>query len=237
MKGIGIVPSATFWRPESSGHTQIQAGSQGNTSTKAELDDDLGLDGDDQWTARLDVETGPHRIGLEYLPLSLSGSTHADSTFLLNGATFPMGDDIHSDLDLTTWILRYDFSSSTNRKTADAMRFGVHAIWWDYDLEVKDFTSGASESRQFSKVYPGVHADLTFDMSRGLISNFYGGYATKLYDTDSRIWELSGALGYKLSDGLQVSLGYRWMTWNVDESNNDGDFSLRGPYASLALRF
>jgi len=235
MKDVSITPSATYWKPEVTGDMAITAGSKPGTATETRLDEDLGLDGDYQWTARLDVQAGKHRIGVEYLPIQLSGSTLSNDDFTFHGATYPAGDKISSDLGLTTWIARYDYQITANKKTADSLRIGIDGWLWDFDSQVKGTPSGNDESRHFSHFYPGVHGELTFDAGHNLTTTLFGSYATTSLDT--RLWDLSASLAYTISDKAFISLGYRWITWDFNESTNDGDFALRGPYVGLALRF
>ena len=235
LEDVSITPSASYWKPDVSGDFDITAASIPGTATETRLDEDLGLDGDDQWTARVDVQAGKHRVGLEYLPLQLSGSTITEDDFIFHGATYPVGDHVRSDVGLTTWIARYDYQVWSTETTADSIRIGLDGWLWDFDARVKGSPSGNDEHRHFSHFYPGVHGELTFDASHGLTLTLFGSYATTSIDT--RLWDVNGSLAYTIADKASISLGYRWITWDFNESSNDGDFDLRGPFVGLALHF
>ncbi len=228
-------PVAAYWRLGLKGDVVVTAASQPGTGTKVDLDDDLGVDGEDKWTGRLDVGAGKHRFGLEYLPLRMSGSNTLGKDIVYHGSTYRAGERVFTDLDLTTYALRWDYAVSQQKRTADVMRLGLGAWWWKYGSQVKGSVSGNDERRTFSHLYPGVNGQWVLDLSKGVTLDLSGALAAT--SADRTIWDVSAGISYMTSDALRATIGYRILTWDYDESTNDGDFALTGPFAAFTLRF
>lgn len=226
--------AAKYWQAEPNGHVDVEAGSQPATSTHAGLSSGLELDGDDQllWSAALDL--GEHRFSAEYLPLAFSGSG-ATNGFTFHGAAFPAGDNVSTDFNLETWVLKWDYALSKQKKTADAFRVGLGAWWWNFDLDTRGTPSGNAESREFSRIYPGVHALLTMELGESATLDLAGALAANSYHR--RLYDWSAELHYPVSDYVFLGLGYRWLIWDFNETTNDGDFDFTGPLGSLTIRF
>ncbi len=223
----------TYWQPQPKGETFITAGSKPGTATSVDLDHDLGLDSRRQFTWRGDVAFSSQRITFEYLPLSFHGSTNVGSDFTFHGATYTSGTAISSQFDLETYILHWDSELWSERKTKSSAHAGIGAWWWRYDMQVSG--GGNDERRKFSHVYPGVHGDTTWDVGNGLLATLEIAFAAT--GANRRLYDFSGGLTYNVSDHLDLAAGYRLMRWDFNESTNDGDFDIRGPYAGLTIRF
>ena len=232
--GASLDVSASWWELEADGDVKVGAGTS-DTGTRAEIDDDLGITRDETWSGRIDVTNGPNRIGIEYLPLELGGDAIVSDSFLFHGSRYEAGEHVSTDLALETWVLKWDYSASTSRRSEDAFRVGAGLWWWSMDAQVKSNSTGTDERRSFSKLYPGIHGTAVFDLGHGLLGELAGSIA--LNGADRRIYDLGGSVGYRVSDAIKLSLGYRWMKWDVDEGSTELDFSLRGPLAALTLRF
>jgi hypothetical protein len=226
----------TWWKPDTNGTMQITAASQPGSSTQVRLDDDLGLGGDNQFLGALDLEMGRHRIGLEYEPLHFDSTETLGRPITFHGATYPTGDRVRTDLDLVTWGASWSYRlSEPKQDSANALWLGVGAWWWDFEAELVGLTSGNAEHRDFSHVYPGVTGEWTFDLWRGVLLDLSGTYC--LNALDSRIWDVAGGFAYAFRSGARIDVGYRHQRWDFNESTNDADFALMGPYASFTMRF
>lgn len=227
--------TAQYWMASPDGHAYITAGSKPGTATNVRLDNDLGLDSERilDWSAF--ASFGDHRFTAEYLPLSFSGSDTASHDYLFHGATYPAGDRTSADLNLDTWVLKWDMALWKQKKSEDALRVGLGAWFWKFDLHLKGTPSGNNETRQFHHLYPGVHGDWVSELGGGATLDLKGAIAAT--GLEKRLYDWSAEIAYPLSDALKLGIGYRWLRWDFDESTNDGDYSIRGPYAALSLRF
>ncbi|MBL8843009.1 MAG: hypothetical protein JNL90_15935 [Planctomycetes bacterium] len=227
--------TARYWQAKPDGHVDIEAGAQPVTSTHAGLSDQLGLDTEREllWSASIDL--GEHRFGAEYLPLGFGGSKSITRGFTFHGTPFPKGEDVSTDFDLETWVFKWDYALSKEKRTADAFRVGLGAWWWNLDIDVKGQPSGARESREWSRIYPGVHLQQTMALGDGARLEIFGALAANSYHR--RLYDLGADLTYAVSDAIALGVGYRWMIWDFNETTNDGDFDFSGPLANLTVRF
>jgi len=233
-RDLAVTATGSYWMPEPDGHVTIGAGSQPGSATHADLEHDLGIDDDAQWTGRVDASFGKHRFGVEYLPFDLGGSG-VTGGFTFQGAAYPAGDAISSDLELTTWVARWDYQLESRKRTEDSLRIGLDAWWWGFDSRVRGIVSGNDEARSFTRLYPGAHVDLRFDLNRGLLLDVAAAVAGTGYHR--HLLDLSGALGWRFSDSGHLAAGYRWIEWDFDHGNDHGNFGLLGPFAALTFRF
>jgi hypothetical protein len=224
-----------YWQAEPNGHVAVDAGANPGTSTNAALEHRLALDGERELTFDATLDLGEHRLSAEYLPLSFSGSGRTGRAFTFHGEPFPAGDDVSSDLELETWVVKWDYALSKERRTKDAFRVGLGAWWWDFDLDVEGSPSGIRESRQFSRVYPGAHASITMELGEGTTLDLSGAMAANSYHR--RLYDWSAEIAYHVSDYVFIGAGYRWLIWDFNETTNDGDFDFKGPFAAMTLRF
>jgi len=224
-----------YWFAETNGHVAVEAGSVPGTSTNAGLEKRLGLEDSEQilWSGYLDL--GDHRIGVEYLPLAFSGTDSTARAFRFQGTDFAAGDTISSDMNLETWVLKWDYAIEKKKRSADAFRLGLGAWWWNLDQQVHDKTSGADEKREFSHLYPGVHTQITMEMGKEAILDLSGAVAGT--SPARHLYDWSATVAYPVSDYFLIGGGYRWMIWDFNETNNDGDFDFKGPFGSVSIRF
>jgi hypothetical protein len=224
-----------YWFAEPNGHVEVEAGSAPATGSNAHLEHRLGIEEDEQilWSGHLAF--GDHRIGVEYLPLSFGGSETTSRNFVFQGTPFPAGDNISTDFDLETWVLKWDYAVEKQKRTADAFRIGLGAWWWTLDQHVVGKLSGGDESREFSHIYPGVHTLITMEIGEDAILDHSGAIAGT--SANRRLYDWSATVGYPVSDYFVIGGGYRWMIWDFNETNNDGDFDFKGPFGSATIRF
>jgi len=224
-----------YWFAETNGHVAVDAGSVPNTSTNAGLEHRLGIADDQQilWAGWLDF--GDHRIGVEYLPLSFSDDDTTSRNFRFQGTPFPAGDRIATDMELETWVLKWDYAVEKQKRSADAFRVGLGAWWWNFDTHVQGKLSGGNEKREFSHIYPGVHTQVTMELGKDAVLDLSGAVAGT--SPNRRLFDWSANVAYPISDYFLVGGGYRWMIWDFNETNNDGDFDFKGPFGSVTIRF
>jgi hypothetical protein len=92
-----------------------------------------------------------------------------------------------------------------------------------------------SETRRFNGFYPLVASDLSLDLTRGLFLRLGGDVAA--ISTSQAIYEAGGALGWNAGKHFGAELGWRFLRYDFNQSTNDGDFNLSGPYIALRFRF
>jgi hypothetical protein len=225
-----------YWHPAISGEVLITAGGRPGSGSRVDTQDDLSLDDGDGFEVGASVGYGRHRVFLAYESDSFSGSSVLDRTIVYRGATYPAGEHVDSDLELTFWKLGYDYAfvGDPTAKSGLTMRGGVAAWLWDYDGRLQGNDSGIDESRTFSHVLPV--ATLAAEGSFGLF-HVAGRASGGLLATDRYVVDLEAAVGVTLWSTLSIDVGYRWMNFAFHETTNEADLTLYGPFAGISLAF
>ncbi len=225
-----------YWMPSISGSTLITLGGEPGSGTSVDVDDDLDLDRGDGWEGGVSVAYGRHRATLGYESNSFSGSSTLDRTIIFHGMTFLAGTEIESDLDLTCWKLGYDYAfvSGASNSSGVTVRGGLSAWLWDYEGRVRSDVTSQDTSRGFSHVFPvaTLEAEGRFNWLH-LGARLAGG---ALAD-DRYVIDAEASVGVTLGSVASFDVGYRWMNLSFDETTNEGDLTLYGPFAGLSIVF
>lgn len=230
---VGGAVHVEYWRPKVAGEVSITKGSKVGTATPISLRRDLGMDHDDTPVLGADVDIGRNRISLEYTGISLHGSTIAPEDFIFHDKTYPAGDPVHSDLNVPS--ARLNWSYALWQEGASAWRAGLGARLWTFDMTVKDPVAGLDETRRFSHTYPLAMSELDYDLSHGFVGRLHGDVAG--LSSSQLVYEATAALEWRATKHFGAEAGWRYERYDFNESTNDGDFNLSGPYVALRFRF
>jgi hypothetical protein len=223
---------AGSWRPAVAGRIEITKASRAGSASDTSLRRNLGFDHGNSPMLDLDVDLGRHRLSLDFTQLRLEGSTHTPTPFVFHGETFPTGDPIVARLDSPT--ARVAWTYAFWKDGATAWRAGVGARLWSFDLRVADPAAGLNEERSFSHLYPLLESGFDLDLGRGFGATVGGNFATS--GQVQTVYELAAALTFS-ARSLRASLGWQFTRFDFNESTNDGDYSLGGPFVALRWTF
>jgi len=221
-----------YWRPSVSGHASITKASRPGTATSVSFRRDLDLGHDDALVGGVDVDLGPHRISFEYLDLAMDGDAIVPQDFIFHGQTYSQGDHVTSHLEVPT--MRVDWRYLLWRNGASVWRAGLGARLSTFDLSIEDPAAGLDERRHFSHAYPLIASDSSFDLGHGLFARAGGDVAA--LSVQQEVFEVLAAAGYGTRHWT-AELGWRFLRYDFNESTNDGDFNLSGPFVAAHVRF
>jgi hypothetical protein len=227
---VSIVPRLGYWRPSLDGHFLVTKASAPGTGTPIDVQDDLGVDPANAWSAGVDVFLHEHRFQFSYDRAAFQGSTTIDESFIYHGADYPAGTHVGSELTFGFWRATYDYPIWQTDLTE--LRLGGGLCYCQFTSEL----SGAPgvEKRAFNQLLPAI--DASFDVGpspwRVGVSSLVGtaGNDRELIDVDAHV-------GVWLGKNVDLDVGYRWMIVDFREGTNDLDLMLTGPRASLSIRF
>lgn len=170
-------------------------------------------------------------VKLQYTDITSSQSATISDFFTLDGTAFLPGTEVdtHVDLSHTDLILYYQLLDNTVE-----LDLGLNVRRFDGYVEASSFY--ASEKAKLDETIPLVYAKAMFHLP---FSGFAAGIEGSFIKYDgNRLSDYTAKVRY-LFDGaidLGVELGYREMSFDIDESVV-ADVSLKGPYAALLLHF
>jgi hypothetical protein len=221
-----------YWRPSVSGIVSITKASKLGTATDVSLRRDAGLDDGNALAAGLDFDVGRNRVSFEYMDLALNGSTVAPEDFIFHGQTFPQGDFVSTELNCPTGRLSWSYAFW--QRDQSSWWAGLGARIWTFDMKMTNDTTGATTSRTFSHVFPMAITDASFDLGDGFSTVLRGNVAA--LSTPQVVYDAAAGLGYHY-ERFRGELGWRFVRYDFNESTNDGDFNLTGPFVSLRFSF
>jgi hypothetical protein len=221
-----------YWQPRVSGHVLITKASQPGTGTTTSLRRDLGLHRDDTFGGGIDLDLGPQRIAFDYSDFALRGDAIARKSFVFHGQTYPAGDRVVSNLEVPTGKLEWSYAVWRRKKSS--WHVGLGARLWTFDLKVADDAAGLNETRRFTHLYPLAASDLDWDFGNGLFVR--GGGNLAALSLRREVFEALAATGFR-TNRYCAEIGWRWQRFDFNESTNDGDFQLSGPFLAVHVRF
>ncbi|MGP9831129.1 TIGR04219 family outer membrane beta-barrel protein [Marinobacter sp. NSM] len=221
---LGVGATVGYWDADYSGEA-----SKGNDRVDLERDLNLSSDSNANLTAYFEhpVPVLPN-VRLAYTRTKQSGNGQLDSGF--------------GDVDATANV-----SSELELEQLDVtLYYEILDNWVNLDLglTVRDFSGellvlNSDESSQFSEtkadaVLPLVYAAARFDLPFTGVS--VGGDANAIaYDGDS-VYDFNVYGQYEMSL-LQLRAGYRQISLDYDDGDDNLDIELSGPFVSAGLRF
>jgi outer membrane protein len=222
---LGIRIGANAWQQNFSGHAK-----SGAAGDKIDIEDDLGFDDDDGFQGYISFE---HSI--PFIPNILVQRTviDADANGDLNGksfdgVTFPGA--VKSTIDLTHTDTTLYYEILDNWASLD---IGLTARFFEEGFEIKDQTQSASLDIDY--VIPMAYAAVKFDLP--LTGLYVGADGNGIKYDDDTILDLKAVIGWESSTGLGIEAGYRYFDVQYEDSQEEADLTIEGPYAGLFFHF
>lgn len=208
--------------------------SAGVTGTDIDFADDLGIDDKKGFfDGRITLELGKHRIRYGYAPLKWSGSRTLSSSVTFNGQTYSASAGVDTDLKLDYHRLayEYDFIDTLDNRLGVI----VEAKYFSGDARLAASSLGLDEKETLRAPIPTIgvagQVGLPFLLSVGAeVTGITLGKKAYLYDAEAGV-------NIKPAPFVVISGGYRIFRLHVEDSDNKGDFTLKGPYVMLRADF
>lgn len=225
-----------YWHPAIEGEVLITRGGEPGSGSRVDVQDDLDLCDGSAWEVGVSVGYGRHRVFLSYEWVSFCGDSTLDRPIVYRGTTYPAGEHVETDLDLTFWKLGYDYAFVGDPRASAGLvvRGGVAGWLWDYDGRLRGTDSDLDESRSFSHVLPV--ATLAAEGAFGVF-HVAGRASGGLVASDRYVVDLEASVGVTLWKTLSLDVGYRWMNFSFHETTNEADLTLYGPFAGISIAF
>ncbi len=159
-------------------------------------------------------------------------------------AYIDLGDEVgQADLDeemfLGEFAVGYELLSSGDRRPC---RLDVLAgnRYVDSEASIR-LPSGVKRSTEVDWLDPIIGARVRFALTEGVGLQFRGDIGGFDMGGSKLAWNLIGAAAFRLTDGLELSAGYRILDFEFEESRAAGrteiDLSFYGPFVGLTFTF
>lgn len=219
---LGVGATVGYWDADYSGNA-----SKGNEQVDLERDLNLSSDSNANLTAYFEhpVPVLPN-VRLAYTRTKQSGNGQLDVTY--DGIT--AGANVRSELELEQLDLTLYYELLDNWVNLD---LGLTVRSFSGDLVIND-TQGNSSQTEADAVLPLLYVAARFDLPFTGVS--VGGDANAIsFDGDS-VYDFNVYGQYELSL-LQLRAGYRQISLDYDDGDDNLDIELSGPFISAGLRF
>ncbi len=202
--------------------------------TDLNLVSDLGLDDHESFPeARITLELGNHSFRYAYLPLSWSGETVTDTTITFAGKTYPVFSAVSTDVqvDYHRFSYRYDLINKLNNR----LGIIVEVKYLDGRVNLKDAAFGLDESTRLQIPIPavGIGGQLAIPFLANIRAEITGmslGSMAYVVDGEANV-------GFHPLPFINVSAGYRYLKFHVEQNDDTGSVALRGPFVTVSANF
>lgn len=225
---FGVYAGFGLWQQSASGDLRSGA-------VTVDVEEDLGVDDDDNALAYLALEHPVPvlpNLRLQYARNSLTGSDDLTRSIEINGVTFGATESVATDLDLTQADLVLYYEVLDNVVSLD---LGLVARLVDGSLEVASATQAAQAEFEgaLPLLYAAARVDLPFS---GL---WVAAQAQGLAYDGNSLTEYALQVGYESALGLGGELG--WRSFNLEleafDDLDQAEIEISGPYLMLNYHF
>jgi hypothetical protein len=231
---FSLTLTGRYWRPGIYGRLFITKGGGDGTASRINVHDDLELETENAPQAALDFNLGDHRLGFQYLPLTFEGKSTLTEPFIFHATTFPAGERVTSRIDIALWTFRYDYRLLEG--SHGFLRIGLAGYYWFFESLIKGEGPGGSldEHRGFSSFLPGATLSGQLRLGNFHLNAAVGGATL---GSESNLFEMEGSVGVRLWSFVDLDAGYRFLHLDQQETSNENDLSIHGPFVALSLTF
>ena len=225
---FGIYAGAGTWQEDYSGDI-------GSGTSNVDIEDDLGIDGDDSAVFYLALEHGVPllpNIRAQHYSLDVDGNNVLSRTIEFNGQVFNLSDAVTTVVDLSRSDAVFYYEVLDNAVSLD---LGLAVSLLDGSIEVGNATDSASAD--FDEVVPMLYAKVRADLP--LTGLWVGAQAQGMSYDDNSLIEFEAQIGWESQVGLGIEAGYRAVQIELDtfDDVDNAAIDVSGPYAAINYHF
>lgn len=221
-----------YWFTNLDANAKVSKG--GVIGTDLDLVKDLGIDDKKNfWEGRITLELGHHKIRYGFTPLKWDGSRTLSQSITFNGRTYSASTTVDTKLNLDYHRLgyEYDFIDLLDNRLGVI----VELKYFDADARLKDTSLGIDESKKVRAPIPtvgiGGQVGLPFLFSvGGEVTGITVGKNAYLVDAEAGV-------NLKPFPFVVISGGYRIFKLHLENNDDKGNVTLKGPFAMLRADF
>ena len=189
-----------------------------------DMEDDLGLN---KHEGLLDVVLGARvfdrwlLVG-EFFSLDRNGSRTIERDLAFDGVTYPASASIDSKLRSDVYRLSVGYNFVQTPTAELGVTLGLHATDFTVELEGNARVGGATTQRQarakeFLAPLPTVGLVGAYEVAPRVILSGRADYMSlKVGEYDGKLLNAQAAIGYKVTDGIEIGAAYRYVDYGLD---------------------
>lgn len=233
--GLELGGRAYFWRPDLKG--DIRVDENGLTGTKLDFVDTLAIDDESSAVVEAFFGIGKHHLMLGFYQVDYKGTKQLNQEVVFNGESYPVGDTIHSEMDLRTveGMYQYDIIDLENILAGFSVGLVGKVKVLSGSAQIRSELSAEQTNKDFTAPIPMLGA------------NVHIGLIAQLLEARALVTGI-GYAGNKVVDGqaevtltplpfIRLTGGYRMFKIDVDQDDVEFNYTTSGPYVGAALNF
>ncbi len=218
--------------------SKVRSSSKSETGTLINLEDDLGLDNDDE-ILRIEFVTRPwpkHRFFLSYMDMDRNSTQALPKDITFDGVTFPAGLNVGSKLDVGLYRGGYTWSFLQNDEWELGLSVGVYYIDLDMHLESVDHQIRAEDST--GEPFPMLGLSGTWLVNKDwIIRGTAEAFKIDKGNTEGDFYNVRLAGEYAVSEHLSIGAGYDLVRIDAEDTNKDNKIIYDYDGAVIFLRW
>ena len=229
QENYGLRVEYREFRPTMTGTVQIGAG--GEEGTLIDFVDDLGIQDERTFDARLTLKVKDgHKIRGGYMPIEYSGDQPAPRNFTFKDTTYFRQDRVVSSIKGALYSADYEWDFYRNERGFFGALIGVRMF--DVDTVLVNVDLGEREQDARFAPIPVLGVTGRFYAGRLSLEGEFAGLAAGSMGT---LYELEGSARLHLSDRLAVQGGYRKLSLHAKDDPDGIEFRMSGWQFGLEL--
>ena len=209
--------------------------------------DAFGLEDDPVlFTPRVDVSSGRWDWTADWIGNDFDGRGTLTSGLVIDGVSFPAGNDVAADLELN--VVRLGATWDLVREPETTVGLGAGLGIYQADAFLLDLDTGASSETDQNGLAPHLMARLGREFGEVDVQLLAGWIDFQINDVDTAYLDLDTFVRWRFrgrDEGWSAALlaGYRYvdvdLSYNEEDLDEDVDWktALRGPYVGFSLGF
>jgi hypothetical protein len=222
-----------YWFTDLEGTVEVTEGIL--PGTRIDLVADVGIADETFLEGRLTLELGSHKLRYSFVRLSWEADETLDTTINFAGVSFPVTTFVETELDIDYHRIgyEYDFIDFLDNRLGVIVEVKI----FDIEARLRAPALAQDESEAFTAPFPALGA--VFQVGLPFFLNIGGELTGITLGSYGYLVDGEAAINFNPLPLVNLSGGYRYVKFHVENDGNDDevDFDLKGPFATLRIGF
>jgi len=202
--------------------------------TNVDLEGDLGLGDNDDISIRVEAQPWQkHHIRAGYNGIEFDGNSRLRRAVQIDGRNYAAGTNVVSDLQMDAFEIGYRYDLWRGENFVVAPMFQINLIDFDVYIHDQPQTQKADEDQIVPLPMIGLHGEFFPHPRFGVFGEVKG---FTIGDTASMV-DLEVGAQINVLKNFSIVGGYRYMYFDFDVSDVEGDITIDGPFIAGQIQF
>jgi len=220
--------------------TKIRKSNDDIDGSQISLEDDLGLDDDDEIPI-VSLAIRPwskHKFFFSYMGMDRDARKILSDDISFDGVVFPAGTDVDTDFDIDMYRLGYTWSFLQN--STWELGFSVGAYWIDMDMTMSALEGAVEADYNESEPFPMIGFSGSWLLNKDwLIRGTAEAFSIDMNDTEGDFYNVRLECEYAFTESISIGAGYDLVRIDAEDTkkNNKVNYDYDGALVFLRWHF